>query len=817
MSMKLILQVGLALILGLGSAEPVAGQGKREQPIEIQVEKFGVGGVFRPGDFTAIRLQLTSNIDEPATDVQVVWEVPEGLGDIAAMTRPVTLTRGQPLSVWMYAKLLPTAQLDDEWAVRVYRDNDGNRGEEFGSAPIRPMNTLAGTARAVPITEGMIAIVGGPRTLGLEDFNTRDSNRRLVTGHEATWLVPGISPRDLPDRWEGLDAFEAVIWTNATPREMRESTARALREYVQRGGHLVIVLPATGSEWGLGTQGLTPLHDLLPQTQPRTETVMLEDLLPVLTKRQRIDFRDNFELPIHVFESLDNYYQPLIALPKPDQRVVAVQRIVGFGRITIVGIDLNSGQLLAPPRTGRGGSFVEADVVWNRILGRRVDSLNRLQVKQLEDDKELYRGLRQHIDMGKGLLILDQISLSGQAIKGIGLAFMVFALYWALAGPGGFAILKRTKNVKHAWIAFAATSAVFTVVAWLGVWLFSEKNVVVQHLTVLDYVEPVGGEVDPNQPAYYRATSWFTVFLPGYGPLRLSLDSEPNVRNVLASFTAPGSKPTRFRNVDRFTVPLRTPADYRVPVRATTKELYARWMGPLDESWGSGFQVIEPISLNGAGQLTGTLGHSFPGELVNVRFLVIRPKRTPPKRYTDEVGEDAYFRPGESGKLMNVGSIWRFGAANPDLHWKPNDPWILQDRLQRAGGVLAIDLDDEAKKTKRTIGNMTSLNSNQRLRFLEMLSYFHQIPPPNYNKPSGNIRRDEVFTFDRHVGRELDLSAWFTRPCVVIIAELRGERTPIPFLVSGKKTQSAGLTIIRWIYPLPVSIDDVAPNPPEEY
>ena len=67
------------------------------------------------------------------------------------------------------------------------------------------------------------------------------------------------------------------------------------------------------------------------------------------------------------YDAIDNGYAPLIALP--DGRVVAIQRIFGHGRITLVGIDLAALPKQVPLSNGLLGGLPQCDVFWNRVLG----------------------------------------------------------------------------------------------------------------------------------------------------------------------------------------------------------------------------------------------------------------------------------------------------------------------------------------------------------------------------------------------------------------------------------------------------------------
>ena len=90
---------------------------------------------------------------------------------------------------------------------------------------------------------------------------------------------------------------------------------------------------------------------------------------------------------------------------------------------------------------------------------------------------------------------------------------------------------------------------------------------------------------------------------------------------------------------------------------------------------------------------------------------------------------------------------------------------------------------------------------------MEMLSLFGQLDPPKYLRPGKDQGQDaESVTAHRELGRELDLSVWFTRPCLIIMGYLEGTPCPLPLRLDGgeEPPTSTGLTMVRWIYPLPL-------------
>ena len=120
--------------------------------------------------------------------------------------------------------------------------------------------------------------------------------------------------------------------------------------------------------------------------------------------------------------------------------------------------------------------------------------------------------------------------------------------------------------------------------------------------------------------------------------------------------------------------------------------------------------------------------------------------------------------------------------------------------------------------TKDYYGPTTgAVPDRDRLNFLEMLSIFQQLTPPDYSLQRNEQNPRDSIIAQRCLGRELDLSAWFTRPCLIIIGYLRNSDLPIPLTVNGDppRAERDSLTVVRWIYPLPLD-EDIAFRKPEE-
>ena len=794
-----------------------AAQGR---DVEVELEQFGVGSDFRAGDVTAIALRLTSSLREP-TPCFVQWEIPNADGDIAEYGRSVTLTPGAATRVWLYAPLGPLASNQSIYTVRVFEERDGKRRREISGARISP--SLA-SALGHDIAKSMIAVIGRSK-MGLDDLgNPWPPHPSPPGAHEETRIVSGISPSDLPDRWEGLSGFEAIVWSDAPPQDLRVDSANAIREYVRRGGHLIIGLPGAGNPWGLGAIGQTELEDLLPHQAPRKdEDVKLSTLLPILSKTDRI--RRDIAVSTRVFKTiggefdvLDNSYEPLIALP--DGRVVVVQRTYGFGRVTIIGIDLSSRQLWSL-------GLPQGDVFWNRILGRRADTPRPVEVRAMETADRLTDRNRQATNLGSGGLFKQQISMSRGAGQGLLLVLLFFVVYFLVAGPGGYHALKHYRMTKHAWLAFAASAGVFTAIAWGAVGLLRENDVTVKHVTFLDHLARPADDRRIDEPQFQRASSWFSLYLPGYGKSRVAIESTPGQRDLLFSFNPPGEIVTKFPNVDRYLIDVgRDPADYLLPSRSTATQMYARWLGALDGEWGGMLHVdpdnpIEelPMARGVESPLSGTLVHSLPGELRHVLVIYVSNDRSSRRTYeSDGDAEQKWVPPRRSGEVLNRAYMWSPASGR----WLPGVPYRLEVELRLPRGKSRRDyrlertIDDrylEGLKRRFGRGLTGPLNRGDIRHYMEMLGIYHQLTPPNYLKGAGG-KEPETVIASREIGRELDLSAWFSRPCVIILGYLEDSPCPIPLRVDGKPPATApgSLTIVRWIYPLPLDEAKVVPE-----
>ncbi|MFM1805177.1 MAG: hypothetical protein RL136_2056 [Planctomycetota bacterium] len=812
-SRSMAIRLPSALIGPLVAA--VLGSAAHAQSVEIELLHFGAGDLVRGGGPTAIQVQFRSSLDRIA-EVEAVWEIPNADLDIAEYSRKVVLNPGQAQRRWLYGVLPPEGEgtiLNSIFDLRLYELEGGERVRDLGTARLAT-SVATNPSRAVGLADDAILVIGA-RNLGLDAFGLVGSAATSATMNGTVVIANARDVDALPDRWEGFATFDSIVWADGSiaPSRMSEETARALREWTERGGNLVISLPAAGDPWSVGTDGRHPLSALLPSAAPkRTDGVPVADFLPLVSLSPTLrDPSVRTRLATFEPESLDRGWRPFLALPpgaNGEDRIVGIRRHLGFGQVTLIGIDIEelSARGLQTPAIPQG------DVFWNRILGRRCDTPSGAELAALEDESRLLKSGGFSVEIGEGRPLAETIGLSGQAAIGVLAATAVFGLYWLIAGPLGFALLKSMKRERWSWVVFTAVAAVFTGGIFLVGASMSGRRAQISHLTVIDAIERGPGESDLQTELRRRATSWMSVYVPSYGVTELALDpaNEASARNLLTSWRANGSTVEGFPSRERYAVPVDRPARASVPSRATSVDLKARWLGAVRDGWGTMPRATNPIAVTideGSPSqpisISGTLVHGLPGTLRDVRVLHIWPKRNPLQTMGAAESDRIAVR-RFSAQMPNRGeirSVTPWAPGEPlDLAAVFDSPRPMTNRLGLEQSIRRDYIDDLEQRVKAGFGIVG--DSVPLVDLFDMLSMYRMLPPPQYIRTAANANQSP-FRVVRTGGRELDLSDWYAEPCLVVSGWLEQAELPFDFRLDGGEIDSSGRVLVRWIMPLP--------------
>lgn len=806
----------LALVGGVNpswgqTAAVPTGQGAAVSQVRVDVDRFGLGNVARQGDWVGVRLTLADTIDKPR-NVVVRISSPDPDRDISVSERAMALNGQEKITVWLYH---PLSFLSDggDWVVTVYEAAEGSirdaagrelpaLGELLARATVSSAMSSTGGANGPNSADVVRPGVGLMGVVGPNDFDLQTLSEQLSPteafmpyAHESTRLARGLLPAEFPDRWQGLAAFDVIVWGGGEPSELRPEARRAIREWIERGGHFVVVLPSAGQTWT--NENLSDLYDAMPLVSvKKNEDEDLTEMKYMITHRSRTQVPT--KSVVHTFAPLPDVgpSDAMSVLRDHKDRTIVVRRAVGGGAVTWIGLDLNVRQL---------EGIVESDVFWNRVLGRRGSSLSPSEVRVGPGGNPPLAAGRRPTPFD--LRIPSEIALVRDSATGMLLAFIVFVLYWLVAGPLGFGVLKAKDLKKHAWLAFMLSGAVFTGVAWGGAFLLRRRDVEVRHFAILDHVF--------GQPVQ-RARMWASVLIPRYGDAQIRIGSptsETRATNAVFAWDRYDGDPNiSFPDAREYRTPIGDRTAISVPARQTIKQVQIDWAGappwamPFPQSVPGATEAGSIRLLNGGAWqrdtpvLDGVLRHKLPGPLRNLQIVVIT-GQTPIRRWMQFAArrDDA----------IAEGFAFRYNAA-----WEPDtdlDLGVLTtiDTLPSLAKLLS-DLRPEPGMSYDPADYLRQETLSDQMA---ALSLFHIMPPPQED-----TQANYVYAGQRYYTHGMDLSHWLSHPCVMILGQLGdtgdgGVEAPIAMTVDGEVAPSNGITFVRWIYPLPSNPPRIATKP----
>jgi len=780
--LRLGLTVCLLLALGLACAPPAAAQQSGVQLNDLRAGSTGLGGLIRRGNWTPVRLDLFNESVE-VRGVVCRWLLTDDDGDRVIAERRADLTPQRDQAVWLYANPPLNAPATSSWTFQVV-DADTNELLAQQTATLSPDVYM-------PPTVGVVGICG-VEDMGLQPYT------RWATSHERTVLALGLDLETLPDRWYGLSILSTLVWgpndsgdPNSTA--MSETTRHAVREWVYRGGHLVVVLPDVGETWT--SSGLS---DVLGPIGP-AEMEQIEAVPPALVFGQ---LKARVPMPMTAFDPPEDAgYTTLITATvgegdTAEQKPVVVSRRYGFGQVTIVGIDLTN-RLIYQSVDG----FL-LHKMWTRILGWRASKNGSLfrpsYLDSRQGENRLIEAERIFKKAELGGWVGDRVAKQATAGPAIGLAVVLFIVYWAVALVSFPTVLRGRGWDRFSWLIFLTVIGVFSAVAWGGAALLRPAKTSATHFTVLD--------IDGNKNIVH-ARSWVSLFVPRFDDVSVAVPSDrdgilPNDLTNVISSPGMGLSLDRASYVDPQTYAFDAgrPDDIAFPIRATTKPLVIDFLGQITgqrEGLDQPLRLPVPKNLHLAdnGLPTGSITHQFDGDLTDVLII---------------------YCPGGSGQARDASwkpLVWRYRNAQGLPTWSPNAPLVLPTSTSNA--LRLWNFPDESTPDRYWnregfLGEMVASRNfgpgngtdNNLIYDTTLLSFFDAVPPPLVERDGSHGMQSDFAVYERTVLRGLDMTALTTGRRLIIIGHLRDSRAPLPLSVEGETVPTEGWTVVRWIYDL---------------
>jgi hypothetical protein len=342
---------------------------------------------------------------------------------------------------------------------------------------IRPLAGALERSETVRVLVGGVEVASAKTTL--KSVGTARTVFGLLTEQLLTVPLPGdqspfgrvhvlpFTPADLPERGEGLSMFDALIVDGAPLADLSAAQQQALTDWVRMGGQLVL--------------GGSKLEQLLSQLP---EQLRLAAPGPIAAPQ-----------PIALLAELDAATPSSVTLtPAADTAVVArvaaaalaVQREIGAGRVTQLGLSLSAPELAALPAQS---------AFWPQLVRPPISSAQMNGMPSLEEARAQ--------QFAMALMTLPVL-----AMPPLGLLAALLALYMLVIGPGLYFVLRRVDRQAWGWVAIPVVTLIFSLGAYGYGLRLRGNDIVLNQLTVIEpsagrsHVQTYAGIFSPRSASY---------------------------------------------------------------------------------------------------------------------------------------------------------------------------------------------------------------------------------------------------------------------------------------------------------------------------
>jgi hypothetical protein len=444
------------------------------RPITVENVRIGFGEKMKVGTWTPVWVDLKAGPEKFTGFLDAV--VPDDDQTPTLSRRPVYLNAGDFATFVTYVR---PGVMNAELTIRVLderlRNRTGDvRADEKASKPVDDLDP----------SQSLLLTLGNPS--GVNEVPKLSAFAGARNASLPDLVVAEIKAAgSLPSKWYGYDSVNAVILdTNDTEflDALDSGRDRVLVEWVRNGGHLVI----TGtSNWQRVREG--GLKDLLPAIP--TGTTRLNDLGALET------FAGSAANPISepmvalTLEGVDE--RGGHALATTSSTPIIVRGPYGFGRVTLVGLDVDT----KPFSTWNDRLLFWVKAIDLHGRGAETNAPDASAVLAQANVSDLATLLHRGLDDFPGVTLVP-----------FGwVAFFVF-LYILLIGPGDYFFLKKVvKRMELTWITFPLIVIAVSAAAYIAAYSFKGTDLRVNKVDLVD--------IDQSRQLV-RGTTWLTVFSP---------------------------------------------------------------------------------------------------------------------------------------------------------------------------------------------------------------------------------------------------------------------------------------------------------------
>lgn len=787
----------LPLILAVSCLHALSPAVARAQ-VEGRVTRIGLfaGGdpIVRSGTWTFVEVELRSLSSGPFGG-ELRTEQRDRDGDIVISRLSVAL---EPNGDWRpYQLYFVPYDLGMGGAVQVtLHDQDGRQLEIIDENGEEVSRLTSPTVNELLPDEHLIVDLTSPGRLphvALLDMDRRRQHQMMNRRK-----VRAMAPRELPQRWQGLEAVDAIIWDDADPSELSAQQTQALIDWAAAGGRLLIT---AGKNWR--SLADSPLGDALPVTlQGAEERSEAQEFTDIVAQSNYAGRLDRYYAKHPFLRCLMNPRPEAMPLPAscPNPQI-CFRRQIGRGLIVFVGASLK--QLLPAPKkistTVTEGGVVDEeeskdpfiDIACERVVARRLLALPPIRKEET-----------QNWGLNQSPTDLFQVLRSSIAFEGVGTKFLIFALLFAgaytfTATIGSYWYLKKRSWLHHGWTAFGVVSIAASII---GTGMVGMLRGVTKSLWQTTVIDGVAGSDEA------RASCLFGVKTPNHTRLELALpvgEQAPGLPRQFGPLRAvPGSvgafetPDTQFAAASSYECILAGERLMDVPVRATLKEFQGDWNGVLPGRFDG------RIVLRRADPKESNLRYEFaPGSYlrnglgVTLKdcYLFVTDEETAGESFTVLAN---YYLVGE---LADAGADSELSDAQlrQRLLSDPTD----QTKPLKTTLLLSSKIKDWTDRMRSFIplsggsaqGSASRLTGSDEYTAVLLLSFFDLLREEDSNRPV-NLRRGH--------GRLLDCTRRLTKTTALLIG--RSEDAPPAHLNvdESRLEPSQSNTIYRFVIPV---------------
>jgi hypothetical protein len=627
--------------------------------------------------------------------------VPDDDGIPTSYRQPVEMGPKQSQRFTAYAR--PGGR-DTEFRVRLV-DSRGRRVYEAADATLLPNPPIA----MMP-DETVILMMGQPQGVdqipSLSGFSAGGQGRSTSGGSSVVVARLDAQSGLIPGRWYGFDVARAIV-VDTSDRSTLEALdalkGQALVEWVRHGGHLVVTV---GGNWQAVRDSV--LGPILPAVLAGEERVPSLGALDTFTLGNKpLTPPGTAPLMVTKLESVEERGGKILS--NISSLPLIVRGAVGFGRVTLIGVD--SSQELFSHWDDRG-------LFWARAIDLKADRSD-----QASNGAPIGGGGGRFYQSGVTDLS-SQLRIGLEQFPNVKLipfgwvAFFIF-LYILLIGPGDYFFLKKVlKRMELTWITFPTIVISVSLLAYFAAYRLKGNELLVNKVDVVDVDQTSG---------LLRGRSIASVFSPqnhdyniGFIPLAADLEQEIPPATLIESATVPRPSAGTELVTSWFSVPepqfaamggsnrrfsfvgsgyayepvsaMERLENVRIPIWST-KTLTARWFGQSNKLIDADLRRFGNDRL--AGTVTNRLNYPLKDAIL-------------------AFGKQVYLletlAPGQTIKVELAGDRNLSGYLGSNRqNYLPVEPWNRNFKINRAQLLQSVMFHEgEASRVnEQTLGNAT--------------------------------------------------------------------------------------------------------------